>query len=222
MQLITGLLDLLLHLDKHLDQLAGQLGGWTYLLLFLIVFAESGIILTPFLPGDALLFALGTLTATTTHFNLFLILVLLTIAALCGYFFNYWVGQKLGVTLFKDQNSKIFRRKYLDQTHAFYERYGAKTILIARYLPVIRTFAPFVAGMGQMNYSRFAVYTVVGGVVWVFVVVLAGHFFGGLPYVQHNFSVVILAIIVVSMIPTGVEIVKAYLGRSKAETANKA
>lgn len=219
MQLITGLLDLLLHLDKHLDQLAGQLGGWTYLLLFLIVFAESGIILTPFLPGDALLFALGALTATTTHFNLFLILVLLTIAALCGYFFNYWVGEKLGATLFKDQNSKIFRRKYLDQTHGFYERYGAKTILIARYLPVIRTFAPFVAGMAQMNYSRFAVYTVLGGVVWVFVVVLAGHFFGGLPYVQHNFSVVILAIIVVSMIPTGIEIVKAYLGRSKAETS---
>ncbi len=222
MQLITGLLDLLLHLDKHLDQLAGQLGGWTYLLLFLIVFAESGIILTPFLPGDALLFALGALTATTTHFNLLLILVLLTIAALSGYFFNYWVGEKLGATLFKDPNSKIFRRKYLDQTHAFYERYGAKTILIARYLPLIRTFAPFVAGMAQMNYSRFAVYTVLGGVVWVFVVVLAGHFFGGLPYVQHNFSVVILAIIVVSMIPTGIEIVKAYLSRSKTEPASKA
>ncbi len=172
MQLITGLLDLLLHLDKHLDQLAGQFGGWTYLLLFLIVFAESGIILTPFLPGDALLFALGALTATTNHFNLLLILVLLTIAALCGYFFNYWVGEKLGTTLFKDPNSKIFRRKYLDQTHAFYERYGAKTILIARYLPVIRTFAPFVAGMAQMNFSRFAVYTILGGVVWVFVIVL--------------------------------------------------
>ena len=219
MQLITGLLDLLLHLDKHLDQLAGQFGGWTYLLLFLIVFAESGIILTPFLPGDALLFALGALTATTTHFNLLLILVLLTIAALSGYFFNYWVGEKLGATLFKDPNSKIFRRKYLDQTHAFYERYGAKTILIARYLPVIRTFAPFVAGMAQMNFSRFAVYTILGGVVWVFVVVLAGHFFGGLPYVQHNFSVVILAIIVVSMIPTGIELVRAYLHKSKAETA---
>ena len=219
MQLITGLLDLLLHLDKHLDQLAGQFGGWTYLLLFLIVFAESGIILTPFLPGDALLFALGALTATTTHFNLLLILVLLTIAALSGYFFNYWVGEKLGATLFKDPNSKIFRRKYLDQTHAFYERYGAKTILIARYLPIIRTFAPFVAGMAQMNFSRFAVYTILGGVVWVFVVILAGHFFGGLPYVQHNFSVVILAIIVVSMIPTGVELIRAYLHKSKAETA---
>ena len=219
MQLITGLLDLLLHLDKHLDQLAGQFGGWTYLLLFLIVFAESGIILTPFLPGDALLFALGALTATTNHFNLLLILVLLTIAALSGYFFNYWVGEKLGASLFKNPNSKIFRRKYLDQTHAFYERYGAKTILIARYLPVIRTFAPFVAGMAQMNFSRYAIYTVLGGVVWVFVVVLAGHFFGGLPYVQHNFSVVILAIIVVSMIPTGVELIRAYLHKSKAETA---
>jgi membrane-associated protein len=148
-----------------------------------------------------------------------LILVLLTIAALSGYFFNYWVGEKLGASLFKNPNSKIFRRKYLDQTHAFYERYGAKTILIARYLPVIRTFAPFVAGMAQMNFSRYAIYTILGGVVWVFVVVLAGHFFGGLPYVQHNFSVVILAIIVVSMIPTGIEFVRAYLHKSKTETA---
>jgi len=220
MQLITGLLDLLLHLDKHLDELAGQFGGWTYLLLFLIVFAESGIILTPFLPGDALLFALGALTATTTHFNLLLILVLLTIAALSGYFFNYWIGATIGKTLFKDPNSRIFRRKYLEQTHAFYERYGAKTILFARYLPIIRTFAPFVAGMATMSFSRFVLYTVIGGVVWVLVVVLAGHFFGGLPYVQHNFSVVILAIIVVSLIPTGIEILRGYLGRSKTQAAD--
>jgi membrane-associated protein len=219
MQLITGLLDLLLHLDKHLGELAGQLGGWTYLVLFLIVFAESGIILTPFLPGDALLFALGALTATTTHFNLLLILVLLAIAALSGYFFNYWLGASVGKTLFKDPNSKIFRRKYLDQTHAFYERYGAKTILLARYLPIIRTFAPFVAGMGTMSFTKFALYTVVGGVVWVLVVVLAGHFFGGLSYVQHNFSLVILAIIVVSLIPTGIEVVRGYLGRSRAGSA---
>ena len=219
MQLITGLLDLLLHLDKHLDELAGHFGGWTYLVLFLIVFAESGIILTPFLPGDALLFALGALTATTTHFNLLLILVLLTIAALSGYFFNYWVGATIGKTLFKDPNSKIFRRKYLEQTHAFYDRYGAKTILFARYLPMIRTFAPFVAGMATMSFPRFVLYTVIGGVVWVLVVVLAGHFFGGLPYVQHNFSIVILAIIVVSMIPTGIEVLRGYLGRSRAEPA---
>jgi membrane-associated protein len=219
MQLITGLLDLLLHLDKHLDELAGHFGGWTYLVLFLIVFAESGIILTPFLPGDALLFALGALTATTTHFNLLLILVPLTIAALSGYFFNYWVGATIGKTLFKDPNSKIFSRKYLEQTHAFYERYGAKTILFARYLPIIRTFAPFVAGMATMSFSRFVLHTVIGGVVWVLVVVLAGHFFGGLPYVQHNFSIVILAIIVLSLIPTGIEVLRGYLGRSRAEPA---
>ena len=220
MQLITGLLDLLLHLDKHLDELAGQFGGWIYLLLFLIVFAESGIILTPFLPGDALLFALGTLTATTTHFSLLLILVLLTIAALAGYFFNYWVGASIGKTLFKDPNSKVFRRKYLDQTHAFYERYGAKTILFARYLPIIRTFAPFVAGMATMNFSKFVIYTVIGGVVWVLVVSLAGHFFGGLPYVQHNFSLVILALIVVSLIPTGIDVLRGYLGRSKTQATD--
>jgi membrane-associated protein len=220
MQLITGLLDLLLHLDKHLDELAGQFGGWTYLVLFLIVFAESGIILTPFLPGDALLFALGALTATTTHFNLWLILVLLTIAALSGYFFNYWIGASIGKTLFKDPNSKIFRRKYLEQTHAFYERYGAKTILFARYLPIIRTFAPFVAGMATMSFSRFAFYTVLGGVVWVLVVVLAGHFFGGLPYVQHNFSIVILGIIVVSLMPTSIEVLRGYVGRSKTQVTD--
>jgi membrane-associated protein len=220
MQLITGLLDLLLHLDKHLDELAGHFGGWTYLVLFLIVFAESGIILTPFLPGDALLFALGALTATTTHFNLLLILVLLTIAALSGYFFNYWIGASIGKTLFKDPNSKIFRRKYLEQTHAFYERYGAKTILFARYLPIIRTFAPFVAGMATMSFSRFAFYTVLGGVVWVLVVVLAGHFFGGLPYVQHNFSIVILGIIVVSLIPTSIEVLRGYVGRSKTQATD--
>ena len=211
MELIKGLLDLVLHLDTHLDQLAGQFGNWTYLLLFLIIFAESGIILTPFLPGDALLFALGALTATTQHFNLFLILVLLTTAALLGYFFNYWMGASIGKTLFKNPNSKIFRRKYIDQTHGFYERYGAKTILFARYLPIIRTFAPFVAGMATMRFSKFVLYTVVGGVVWVLLVVLAGHFFGGLPYVQHNFSLVILGIIFVSLVPTGIEIVKGYL-----------
>jgi membrane-associated protein len=218
MQLITGLLDLLLHLDKYLDDLAGQFGGWTYLLLFLIVFAESGIILTPFLPGDALLFALGALTASTTHFNLFLIIILLTIAALSGYFFNYWVGNVLGRTLFKDPNSRIFRRKYLEQTHAFYERYGAKTILFARYLPIIRTFAPFVAGMAAMSFTKFVLYTVIGGAVWVLLVVLAGHFFGGLPYVQHNFTIVILGVIVVSMIPTAVEILRGYLSRDKSSS----
>jgi membrane-associated protein len=211
MQLVTGLLDLVLHLDKHLDELASQFGNWTYLILFLIVFAESGLILTPFLPGDALLFAVGALTATTQHFNLFLILVLLTIAALSGYFFNYWVGASVGKTLFRNPNSRIFRRKYIDRTHAFYERYGAKTILFARYLPIIRTFAPFVAGMATMRFSKFVLYTVIGGVVWVLLLVLAGHFFGGVPYVQHNFSLVILAIIFVSLLPTGIEVLKGYL-----------
>ncbi|MBV8814100.1 MAG: DedA family protein [Verrucomicrobia bacterium] len=221
MQLITGLVDLLLHLDKHLDELAGQFGGWTYLLLFLIVFAESGIILTPFLPGDALLFALGALTASTTHFNLLLIIVLLTIAALSGYFVNYWLGNAFGRRFFKDPNSRIFRRKYLEQTHAFYERYGAKTILFARYLPIIRTFAPFVAGMAAMSFTKFVAYTVIGGVVWVLLVVLAGHFFGGLPYVQHNFTIVILGVIVVSMIPTVAEILRGYFSRDKSTSATE-
>ncbi len=208
-------IDLLLHLNDHLDQLSLQVGGWVYLVLFLIVFCESGIVVTPFLPGDALLFTVGALTATTTHFNLYLVLFLLTLAAFLGYTLNYWVGAALGRRLFKRDNSKIFNRKYLEQTHGFYDRHGGKTIALARYLPVIRTFAPFVAGMAGMDYGKFFLYNLLGGIFWVFSVVLVGHFFGGLPYVQHNFTLVILGVIVISMIPPGIEFVRAWLARSE-------
>jgi membrane-associated protein len=210
-------IDLLLHLNDHLDALALQIGGWIYLLLFLIVFCESGLVVTPFLPGDALLFTVGALTATTKHLELWVVLILLPIAAFLGYTLNYWLGAAFGRTLFKRDDSRVFNRKYLQQSHAFYDRHGGKTIALARYLPVIRTFAPFVAGMASMNYPKFFLYNLLGGIFWVFSVVLIGHFFGGLPYVQHNFSLVILAVIVVSMIPPGIEFLRAWLGRSEAD-----
>jgi membrane-associated protein len=206
--------DLLLHLNDHLDQLALQMGAWIYLLLFLIIFCESGLIVTPFLPGDALLFTVGALTATTTHFALSVVLILLPIAAFLGYTFNYWVGAAFGRALFKRDNSKIFNRKYLEQTHAFYERHGGKTVALARYLPVIRTFAPFVAGMAAMHYRKFFLYNLLGGLFWILSVVLIGHYFGGLPYVQHNFSLVIFGVIVISMIPPAIEFARAWLTRS--------
>ena len=209
-------IDLLLHLNDHLDQLALQIGGWSYLLLFLIIFCESGLVITPFLPGDALLFTVGALTATTKHFELYVVLILLPIAAFLGYTLNYWIGAAFGRKLFKRDDSRIFNRKYLNQTHAFYERHGGKTIALARYLPVIRTFAPFVAGMAAMHYRKFFLYNLLGGIFWVFSVVLIGHFFGGLPYVQHNFSLVIFGVIVISMIPPAIEFVRAWLAGSQA------
>src|SRR5258708_22790834 len=184
-------IDLLLHLNDHLDQLALQIGGWSYLLLFLIIFCESGVVVTPFLPGDALLFTVGALSATTKHFELYLFLILLPIAAFLGYALNYWIGAAFGRRLFQRDDSRIFNRKYLEQTHAFYERHGGKTIALARYLPVIRTFAPFVAGMAVMFYPKFFLYNLLGGIFLCFSAVLFRHFFCGLPYFQHNHSLVI-------------------------------
>jgi membrane-associated protein len=217
MDWIAKLLNVILHLNLYLAQVAEAYGPWIYALLFLIIFAETGLVVTPFLPGDALLFTIGTLTAQNGPLNLPLILVLLTVAGILGHTTNYWIGNKIGERLFSNPQSRIFNRKHLEQTHAFYERHGAKTIMLSRFIPLIRTFAPFVAGMGSMNYRKFLIYNVVGALVWVFGVVLLGHFFGNIPYVQKNFSLVILAIVVVSMIPPALEITKGVLGRSKAK-----
>jgi membrane-associated protein len=217
MDWILKFLDIILHLNLYLDQFAGSYGSWIYALLFLIIFSETGLVVTPFLPGDALLFTVGTLTSASGPLNLPLILFLLTTAGILGHTTNYWIGQRLGQKLFSNPQSRIFNRKHLDQTHAFYERHGAKTIMLSRFLPLIRTFAPFVAGMGSMSYKKFFLYNVVGAFVWVFGIVLLGHFFGNLPYVQKNYSLVILAIVVISMIPPGLEILRGWLGRSKAK-----
>ena len=216
MEWLAKPIDIILHLNLYLGQLADSYGPWIYALLFLIIFSETGLVVTPFLPGDALLFTVGTLTAQSGPLNLALTLVLLTTAGILGHTVNYWIGSAIGHKLFSNPSSRIFNRKHLDQTHAFYERHGAKTILLSRFLPLIRTFAPFVAGMGSMSYKKFFAYNVVGAFVWVFGIVLLGHFFGNIPYVQRNYSLVILGIVIISMIPPGIEILRGWLGRSKA------
>src|ERR1700732_4639670 len=217
MDWLANLLNSILHLNLVLDRVADAYGYWIYALLFLIIFAETGLVVTPFLPGDALLFTVGTLTAESGPLNLPIILVLLTLAGILGHTTNYWIGNKIGQKLFSNPKSRIFNRKHLEQTHAFYERHGAKTIVLSRFIPLIRTFAPFVAGMGSMSYRKFFGYNVVGAFVWVFGVVLLGHYFGNIPYVHKNFCLVILAIVVVSMIPFALEILRGWLGRSKVK-----
>jgi membrane-associated protein len=210
-------LNIILHLNLYLPQVAHTYGSWIYALLFLIIFAETGLVVTPFLPGESLLFAVGTLTAQEDTLNFPFIVFLLTLAGILGNTANYWIGNKIGKKLFSNPQSRIFNQKHLEQTHAFYERHGAKTIMLSRFIPLIRTFAPFVAGMGSMSYGKFFAYNVIGAFVWVFGIVLLGHFFGNIPYVQKNFSLVILAIVVVSMIPFALEILRSWLGRSKAK-----
>jgi membrane-associated protein len=215
MDWLAKFVNIILHLNLYLGQVADSYGSWIYALLFLIIFSETGLVVTPFLPGDALLFTVGTLTAEQGPLNLPLILALLTIAGIIGHTVNYWIGQKLGQKLFSNPQSRIFRRRYLEQTHGFYERHGAKTIMLSRFLPLIRTFAPFVAGMGSMSYKKFFAYNVTGAFVWVFSVVLLGHFFGNIPYVQKNFSLVILAIIVISMIPPALEVFRSWRSQTR-------
>jgi membrane-associated protein len=216
MEWIANPINIILHLNLYLSQVADAYGPWIYALLFLIIFSETGLVITPFLPGDALLFTVGTLTAENGPLNLPLILMLLTAAGILGHTVNYWIGSAIGHKLFNNPKSRIFNHKHLDQTHAFYERHGAKTIMLSRFLPLIRTFAPFVAGMGSMSYKKFFAYNVIGALVWVFSVVLLGHFFGNIPYVQKNFSLVIFGIVIISMIPPSIEIFRGWLGRSKA------
>ena len=207
MELIRTLVDFILHLDTHLAEIIARYGVWTNLILFLIVFAETGLVVTPFLPGDSLLFAAGTFAALGSLDPGFLI-VLLSIAAILGDTLNYWVGAFVGPRAFTGE-VRWLKKEYLDRTHAFYEKHGGKTIILARFIPIIRTFAPFVAGVGAMTYSRFLLYNVVGGIVWVTLFVLAGYFFGNLPAVRQNFTYVIFAIILLSVMPIVVEFVKA-------------
>jgi len=217
MDCIAKLVNIILHLNLYLGQVADSYGAWIYAILFLIIFCETGLVVFPFLPGDALLFTVGTLTAQNGPLNLPIILILLTVAGILGHTTNYWIGNSIGQRLFSNPRSRIFNRKHLEQTHAFFERHGAKTIMLSRFIPLIRTFAPFVAGMGSMSYRKFFAYNVIGAVVWVFGIVLLGHFFGNIPYVQKNFSLVILAIVVISMIPPALEIFRGLLARPKAK-----
>ncbi len=200
MDLLARIFDFVLHIDVHLDQLIRSYGAWTHLILFAIVFCETGLVVTPILPGDSLLFAVGTFSARGS-LDLTLALVLLTVAAILGDTVNYWIGHLVGPKVFHRDDVRFLNRKHLERTHQFYEKYGGKTIIIARFVPIVRTFAPFVAGVGAMSYGRFLLYNVVGGVLWIFLFVLGGYFFGNIPIVRRNFTLVILAIIVLSIMP---------------------
>jgi len=218
MELINRLIDLFLHLDKHLTEVIGQYGGWTYLILFLIVFCETGLVVTPILPGDSLLFAAGALAALGS-LNVFWLFVLLSIAAIAGDTINYWAGHWVGPKIFSRENVRFLNKKHLERTHAFYEKYGGKTIIIARFIPIVRTFAPFVAGIGSMTYGRFIAYNVIGGIAWVGICVFAGYFFGNLEIVKKNFSLVIIAIVLISVLPMAVEFIHHRL-RKPAGTSS--
>jgi membrane-associated protein len=201
MEFIAKAVDLFLHLDKHLGALSQQYGVWTYAILTLVIFCETGLVVTPFLPGDSLLFAAGALAALpASPLRVEYLFLLLTAAAIVGDTVNYWIGNKVGPRAFSG-NIKFLNTKHLERTHEFYERYGGKTIIIARFVPIVRTFAPFVAGIGSMTYGKFILYNVVGAILWVAICLFGGFFFGNLPFVKENFSVVILAIIFISILP---------------------
>ncbi|RIK87447.1 MAG: DedA family protein [Planctomycetota bacterium] len=208
MDYVCQFIDLFLHLDKHLAELVQAYGGWAYLLLFIIVFCETGLVVTPILPGDSLLFAAGAI-AGLGSLNPHLLVVLLTVAAVLGDAVNYQIGRYLGPAVFNREKARFFKREHLDRTQAFYERYGGKTIIIARFVPIVRTFAPFLAGVGQMNYGRFAMYNVTGAIAWVVIGVYAGYFFGTLEIVKENFSLIIIAIVLISLLPAVVEYARA-------------
>jgi membrane-associated protein len=216
MDLIHWFVDFFLHLDQHLAEVIQRYGTTTYLLLFLIVFLETGLVITPILPGDSLLFAAGTFAALG-HLRLWPLFFLLCAAAILGDTVNYAIGARLGPKVFSYSKSRFFNPEHLNKTHAFYEKYGGKTIIIARFVPIVRTFAPFVAGVGRMRYRQFIGYNVIGGVLWVSICVFAGYFFGNLPFVKKNFSVVVIVIVLISLLPAVIE----YL-RHRAEAKRKA
>jgi len=207
MEFIKGVIDFILHLDAHLSELIQSYGAWTYGILFAIIFCETGLVITPFLPGDSLIFAAGAFAARG-DLNVVLVFVLLSAAAVIGDTVNYWIGKIIGPKVFNKEKSRIFKKAYLDRTHAFYEKYGAETIIIARFVPIVRTFAPFVAGIGRMSYLKFISYNVIGGIGWVALFTFGGYFFGNIPFVRKNFSLVIIAIIIISLIPAVVEVLR--------------
>ena len=210
MQLILKLIDIFLHLDQHLNEWAGTLGPWLYALLFLVVFCETGLVVTPFLPGDSLLFAVGALASLDgSPIGLPQVALLLVVAAVLGDAVNYSIGAYLGPAVFTSERSWLLNKQHLVRTQLFYAKHGGKTIFLARFVPIIRTFAPFVAGVGSMTYARFALYNVTGGVAWVLAFLMAGYWFGQLPVVKQYFHLVIVAIIVISVIPVIVEVVRA-------------
>jgi len=203
---------MIFHLDKHLDFIIKTFGAWTYLLLFGIIFAETGLVVTPFLPGDSLLFVVGAFAAVGS-FNLLWVFMVLFLAAVIGDTVNYAVGKLIGKKLIEKTNHRLIKKEYIEKTHKFYEKYGGKTIILARFVPIIRTFAPFVAGIGAMSYFKFVIFNIAGALLWVGIFVFGGYFFGNFPVVKENFSIVILIIIFVSVLPVAIEFWKHHRGK---------
>jgi len=216
MEYIFQLIEFIVHIDKHLIELCSQYGNWIYAILFIIIFCETGFVVTPFLPGDSLLFAVGSLAAIGAM-DLTFAIVLLVAAAFAGDTANYWIGYYVGPRVFHKENVRFFNREYLIKTHQFYERHGGKTIVIARFLPIIRTFAPFIAGIGTMSYPRFMLYNLTGGILWVLTFTIGGYLFGNIPFIKNNFSLVIIALILIPGMPALIEFIKHVINRRKTK-----
>ncbi len=213
MEIVTYLIDLFLHLDKHLAELISQYGTWTYAILFLVIFCETGLVIAPFLPGDSLLFATGALAATGA-LDPNIAFALMALASVLGDNTNYTIGRFIGPKAFSG-NSRFLKREYLDKTQQFYDKYGGRTIIVGRFLPIIRTFAPFVAGVAKMDRRKYVPFTIIGAIFWVGLFVYAGYFFGSLPFVKNNFSIVIVVIILISAVPAVFEIIRQRRNRNK-------
>ena len=214
MGIVKDVIDIILHIDVHLQAIILQYGVWTYGLLFLIIFVETGLVVTPFLPGDSLIFAAAALAAANGSLNVWLLFFLLAAAAVLGDTVNYWIGHAIGERAY---NIKWIKREYLERTQHFFDKYGRKTIFLARFVPIVRTFAPFVAGVGQMSYPAFISYNIFGGIVWVALFTAAGYLFGNMEFVKHNFSLVVIAIVLISVVPMVIEAVKAQREGKQAE-----
>ena len=219
MEAIESLIDFVLHIDQHLEYFINTYGYWVYAILFLIVFVETGVVVMPFLPGDSLLFAAGMLAAQQNDLNVWIVIGLLLIAAISGDSLNYSIGQKFGmkVTRIKIFGKQFVQQEHIDKTHSFYEKYGSKTLVIARFVPIVRTLAPFVAGIGRMSYKTFITYNILGAILWVVGVTLVGYFLGNIPIIKDNFSKVVIGIIIISLLPIVYEIIKEkYFNKEKA------
>jgi membrane-associated protein len=217
MDILKKIIDIALHLDRYLSAIIQQYGLWTYAILFVVIFIETGFVVMPFLPGDSLLFAAGTFAALKA-LKIGWLIAALSAAAIIGDTVNYWVGHHLGPKVFRQEHARFFKKEYLDRTHAFYEKHGGKTIIIARFVPIIRSFAPFVAGVGRMSYGRFLAFNVVGGIGWVVLLTGAGYFFGGIPLIKNNYSIAVLAIIAISTVPIAVEYLRHRRQKTRARS----
>jgi membrane-associated protein len=217
---LTQVLHFFLHLDEYLNIIINMFGGYTYVILFLVIFVETGLVVMPILPGDSLLFIVGTLSGSG-YLHIWISYITLLLAAILGDTLNYWIGYHLGAKLFSRKNSKLFNQAYLEKTREFYDKHGGKTIILARFLPVIRTFAPFVAGIGKMHYRTFLSYNIVGGFLWVTLLISAGYFFGGLPIIKNNFEYAIIGIVLISIVPMIGEYVKHKMSSKLSKSSSK-